>query len=99
MIDAETECNHDTQGSDCVSEKVAETKTWEVPMIVISSDDEIETIKVKKRLRSVKEREGWYCMGPGGDINGPFKMSILQEWNEISTIHAWKFKLWKIYRN
>ncbi|XP_057530425.1 zinc finger CCCH domain-containing protein 19-like isoform X2 [Amaranthus tricolor] len=96
MIDTETKSNLDTQGSDCDSAKVAEAKTGEVPMIVISSDGEIETIKVKKHPRSVKDLEEWYCMGPCGDINGPFKMSILQEWNEISTIYAWKFKVWKI---
>ncbi|KNA23237.1 hypothetical protein SOVF_025930, partial [Spinacia oleracea] len=43
------------------------------------SDDE----RVKKRIRryaSVEtEQNEWYCMGPLGDIRGPYKMSMLKQ--------------------
>ncbi|XP_056686527.1 uncharacterized protein [Spinacia oleracea] len=37
-----------------------------------------------------------YCMGPLGDIRGPYKMSMLKQYNELAAPFANKFKVWKI---
>ncbi|XP_056692977.1 uncharacterized protein At5g08430 isoform X2 [Spinacia oleracea] len=64
--------------------------------IIDLSDNE----RVKKTMRryapAETEQNEWYCMGPLGDVRGPYKMSMLKQWNELAAPFANKFKVWKI---
>ncbi|KAL2939456.1 hypothetical protein RDABS01_033616 [Bienertia sinuspersici] len=71
-----------------------ETETG-VVQIIDSSDDERERVKIRRCTPVVKELDEWYCMGPLGDIRGPYKMSVLKVWNALTALYASKFKVWR----
>ncbi|XP_010682049.2 uncharacterized protein At5g08430 isoform X2 [Beta vulgaris subsp. vulgaris] len=90
--DPDTECEN--QVSDhCASDPTVEEQKTGVVQIIHLSDDESERLK---HTHVEREPHEWYCIGPRGDIRGPYKMSILKYWNDLTACFASKFKVWKV---
>ncbi|KAL9229335.1 hypothetical protein vseg_004812 [Gypsophila vaccaria] len=71
--------------------------------IDLSSDDDdndnkrigLKTMKSTKDTIDESASAEWYCIGPVGDVRGPYQLPLLQKWKELSSIYASKFKVWR----
>ncbi|XWS40421.1 hypothetical protein CRYUN_Cryun18bG0139600 [Craigia yunnanensis] len=54
--------------------------------VIELSDDEIQDARVAVCQQTFEDRDCsiWYCIGPRGNIKGPYSMKVLKEWIESS---------------
>ncbi|KAM1735127.1 hypothetical protein ACFX11_020504 [Malus domestica] len=82
------------QSEECVEQKLKNESTSKAELIELSDDDEDVHDEVKAPASEDPDSALWHCMSPLGETRGPYKMSLLRQWNN-SSCRPLKFKVWK----
>ncbi|VVA24380.1 PREDICTED: At5g08430 [Prunus dulcis] len=77
-----------------VQHKVKNQSTSEAEFIELSDDDEDVRGEIVAPAFEDPYSALWHCVSPLGDTRGPFKMSLLKQWNDSSDREL-KFKVWR----
>ncbi|KAH0988574.1 hypothetical protein GBA52_000057 [Prunus armeniaca] len=77
-----------------VQHKVKNQSTSEAEFIELSDDDEDVRGEIVAPAYEDPYSALWHCVSPLGDTRGPFKMSLLKQWNDSSDREL-KFKVWR----
>ncbi|PQM42255.1 uncharacterized protein Pyn_28437 [Prunus yedoensis var. nudiflora] len=77
-----------------VQHKVKNQSTSKAEFIELSDDDEDVKGEIVAPAFEDPDSALWHCVSPLGDTRGPFKMSLLKQWN-VSSDCELKFKVWR----
>lgn len=77
-----------------VQHKVKNQSTSKAEFIELSDDDEDVKGEIVAPAFEDPDSALWHCVSPLGDTRGPFKMSLLKQWN-VSSDRELKFKVWR----
>lgn len=76
-------------------ERMNRESTSEDKVIELSEDDEDVKVSVAAPALEIPGSDLWYCMSPLGQMRGPYKLSLLKQWN-ISNGNELRYKVWRV---
>lgn len=75
-------------------ERMNRESTSEDKVIELSDDDEDVKVSVAAPALEIPG-DLWYCMSPLGQMRGPYKLSLLKQWN-VSNGNELRYKVWRV---
>ncbi|KAK9928958.1 hypothetical protein M0R45_026072 [Rubus argutus] len=76
-------------------ERMNRESTSEDKVIELSDDDEDVKVAVAAPALEIPGSDLWYCMSPLGQMRGPYKLSLLKQWN-VSNGNELRYKVWRV---